>query len=254
MGVRLRRGLARLGLGALLSGVLLPIPRLEPITSDAVAPVEMEVRVVPRAGRVALTFDDGPHPEWTLVVLDVLDRYGVKATFFVNGFRVDRHPDLVAEIVRRGHSVQNHGYGHRRLTDATDAGVRWDVEHGAASIATATGVRPVCLRPPWGATSGRVQHIVSSLGQEVVTWTLDSQDYANLSGPASAVRVLDRLQPGDVVLMHDTIGWAAQVALPMIIEGARARGLDFDTICEHNGPVLGVGGISFWRDGRSGPG
>lgn len=235
----------------LLSGVWIPFPRLEPVPVETAA---APVRLAPRNGRIALTFDDGPDPTWTPVVLDILDRYGVRATFFVNGFRVDRHPEIAAEIVRRGHSLQNHGYGHRRLTEATDAGVRWDVDRGARSILSATGVLPTCLRPPWGATSGRVRRVVESLDHEVVLWTLDSRDYAGVPGSTFAATVLERLRPGDIVLMHDTIGWAARDALPVIIEQARARGLEFETICGHLGPATGGERLFSGNDGRPGRG
>ena len=90
----------------------------------------LSVRTTPHQGRVALTFDDGPHPRWTEVVLDVLDEYGVKATFFVNGFRVKAYPEVAAEIVRRGHSLQNHTYGHNRLPPLSDAGILRDIVRG----------------------------------------------------------------------------------------------------------------------------
>jgi len=92
-------------------------------------------RTEPRPGRVALTFDDKLNPEWTPVILDVLDRYGVKATFFANGFRVDAHPEVAAEVVRRGHSLQNRGFGHAHVLTLGDAGVSREIVRGAESIA-----------------------------------------------------------------------------------------------------------------------
>ena len=106
-------------------------------------------RIVPRSGRVALTFDDGPDPEWTPVILDVLDEYDVKATFFVNGIRVAEYPEIASEVVRRGHSLQNHGYRHQLVTALSDAEVRREIVRSAETITRQTGVTPTCFRPPW---------------------------------------------------------------------------------------------------------
>lgn len=192
----------------------------------------VEVRVVPRPGRVALTFDDGPNPVWTPVILDILDAYDVKATFFVNGFRVDAYPEVAAEVVRRGHSLQNHGYGHQRVTELGNGGVMREIVRGAVSITAATGTTPTCFRPGWGLTSDRIRRIAAENGEAVVLWSVDSHDYGHQSGAGNIASVLKDLQDGDVILMHDSIGWAARDSLPVIIEAVRALGLEFDTICD----------------------
>jgi peptidoglycan/xylan/chitin deacetylase (PgdA/CDA1 family) len=222
--------------GALLVAGLLLIGSYPAGAADHPSTPVHQARVVPRPGRVALTFDDGPHPKWTPVVLDVLEEYDVRATFFVNGFRVDAYPEVAAEVVRRGHSLQNHGYGHQRLTELSDRGVRSDIVRGAESIIDATGIAPTCLRPPWGLTSGRIRGIAGGTGEMTVLWTVDSADYAHQSGAKSIERVLHDLHAGDIILMHDSIGWAARDALPTIIEAVRAAGLEFDTICDDRWP------------------
>lgn len=189
-------------------------------------------RTEPRPGRVALTFDDGPNPKWTPVILDILDAYGVKATFFANGFRVVAFPEVAAEVVRRGHSLQNHGYGHAHVLELSDAGVTREIVRGAESIAAATGARTTCFRPGWGETSGRIRRLADEAGEVVVLWTVDTLDWLHQSATESVRRTLDGLQAGDVILMHDSIGWAARDALPVIIEAVRAAGLDFDAICD----------------------
>lgn len=189
-------------------------------------------RTEPRPGRVALTFDDGPNPKWTPVILDVLDAYGVKATFFANGFRVDAYPEVAADVVRRGHSLQNHGYGHAHVLELSDAGVTGEIVGGAESIAAITGVRTTCFRPGWGESNGRIRGLASEAGEVVVLWTVDTLDWLHQSAAESVRRTLDGLQAGDVILMHDSIGWVARDALPVIIEAVRAAGLEFDTICD----------------------
>lgn len=181
---------------------------------------------------MALTFDDGPNPRWTPVVLDVLDEYAVKATFFVNGFRVEAYPELAAEIVRRGHSLQNHTYGHNRLPPLSDAGILRDIVRGEDSIREAAGVECTCLRPPWGLTSGRVRRIAGAAGESIVLWTIDSQDWNYQSAARTIEIVLAEVQAGDVILMHDSVGWVARDALPVIIAAVRAAGLEFDTLCD----------------------
>jgi peptidoglycan/xylan/chitin deacetylase (PgdA/CDA1 family) len=195
-------------------------------------------RVRPRPGRVALTFDDGPHPTWTPVVLDVLDEYGVKATFFVNGFRVQAYPEVAAEIVRRGHSLQNHTYGHNRLPLLSDGGIRHDIVRGADTIFEATGAVCTCLRPPWGLVNSRVRRVTADAGESIILWTVDSMDYSHQSAARTVETVLEDLGAGDIILMHDSLGWVARDALPVIIATVRARGLEFDTLCDQRSDHL----------------
>jgi peptidoglycan-N-acetylglucosamine deacetylase len=210
----------------------------EPIAIAIEAGRVPAVRTTPHQGRVALTFDDGPNPTWTPVVLDVLDAYGVKATFFVNGFRVRAYPEVAAEIVRRGHSLQNHTYGHNRLPQLSDAGILRDILRGADSIREAAGVECTCLRPPWGLTSGRVRRIAGAAGESIVLWTIDSMDWNYQSAARTIDIVLGEVQAGDVILMHDSVGWVARDALPVIIAAVRAAGLEFETLCEvRNAPL-----------------
>lgn len=217
----------RIGAGVLLALVLAPAP------AHAGPDLDPPVPIRPRPGRVALTFDDGPNPTWTPLILDILDEYGVKATFFVNGFRVDTYPEIAAEVVRRGHSLQNHTFGHPRLPDLSDYGILREVQRGADSIRAATGVESACLRPPWGLTTGRVRRIAASAGHRIVLWSVESRDYAHQSGAGNIREILEEVEvkSGDVILLHDSIGWAARDSLPTIITVLRERGFEFDTIC-----------------------
>ena len=219
----------------LIAGLLACFPP-EPIA--AATGTGVATRVVPRPGRVALTFDDGPNPRWTPVVLDVLDEYDVKATFFVNGFRVVDNPELTAEIVRRGHSLQNHTYGHNRLPQLSDAGIMRDIVRGADAIRDAAGTESTCLRPPWGLSNSRVRRIAAEAGEKVVLWTIDSEDWNHQSSTRAIDYVLEDLRPGDIILMHDSLGWVARDALPVIITAARRMGLEFDTLCDHRSDHL----------------
>jgi peptidoglycan/xylan/chitin deacetylase (PgdA/CDA1 family) len=193
---------------------------------------ELDVRLVPRGDRVALTFDDGPHPVWTPVILDILDEYDVTATFFVSGWRIANHPEILDDIVRRGHSVQPHGYQHVRMTLYSDGWIQDDLERNAAQIVAAEGAEPSCWRPPYGAVNQRVRDVATGIGLATALWDVDSYDYVHSSADLSVSNVLDDLQAGDVILMHDLYGFIHDESLPRIIEGIRARGLRFDTICD----------------------
>lgn len=195
---------------------------------------------------MALTFDDGPHPEWTPVVLDALDEFGIKATFFVNGFRVDMHPELAAEIVRRGHSLQNHTFGHNRLIELSDYGVTRDIARGEESIRAATGTEPTCLRPPWGESNGRVRSAAAQEGERVVMWTIDTLDWLHRSPERTVAAVAAELEPGAVILLHDSLGWVTRDALRGIVVAVRGAGLEFDTICDERSDHLPIADPGRW--------
>lgn len=215
---------------AVLALVLMAAPAAAHEIFDQPEPTE--VRVEPRADRVALTFDDGPHPIWTPVILDLLDQYDVTATFFITGFRAERHPELVAEIVRRGHSVQPHGWAHALMTSFSSTWVRDDLQRNVDQIVAAGGATPTCWRPPHGVSNDRVRGVAADLGLDTALWDADSRDYVHSSANLAVRNVLDDLRPGDVILMHDLYGFIHDDSLPVIIEAIRARGWRFDTICD----------------------
>jgi len=186
----------------------------------------------PRAGSVYLTFDDGPVPTWTRAVLDVLDDKGVKATFFVLGWRTDGNPDIAREVLDRGHSVQNHSYGHPNLVTYSDAAVHWQLEQASLSIRRATGRWPTCMRPPYGSTSERVDRITAGLGMTTVLWTRNSADYSHQSRSV-IYSESKRWGEGDIVLGHDTLGYLWKDVLGDIIDDIRDRGLEFDSMCRN---------------------
>lgn len=191
-------------------------------------------RITPRPGRVALTFDDGPDPEWTPVILDLLDQYGVKATFFVLGTQVAEYPEIARDVVRRGHSLQNHGYRHYLLTTLGDLEARREIVRGAEIITRHTGVTPTCFRPPYGQFDGRIPALAAEAGQTIVLWSVDSADYYYQTTGGVINETVGGLHDGAVILMHDTLGGVLSEALPVIIEAVRAAGLEFDTLCDES--------------------
>lgn len=222
---------------ALLGGLPAAAHDIGPTTARSVDGRVLPVRAVPpipldpRPGHVALTFDDGPHPEWTPRVLDVLAEHDVKATFFVVGWRVEQHPEIVRRMIDEGHSVQNHTWSHPWLTHHSDATVVDQLVRTSEIIETVTGRTPHCVRPPFGATSTRVRGIFADLGLHQMMWERDPQEWRGSAG--YLVRFLVKhTRSGEVVLIHDTSGPVVITALPGIIAGLRDKGLEFDTICD----------------------
>ena len=156
------------------------------------------------SGGVALTFDDGPHPEGTPAVLAVLEEAAIKATFFLVGEQVERRPALAAEIVARGHVVALHGYRHRPQSLMSAAAVEDDLARGAAVIEAATGVAPAWHRPPYGLYSRTGLDAVRERGLRPLLWSRWGKDWRRLTTPERiAARATRQLGPGDVILLHD---------------------------------------------------
>ncbi len=187
---------------------------------------------------MALTFDDGPFDGWTDSILDALDSRGVKATFFISTYRLPAIGHLIPEIVARGHSVQTHGNHHDDLTLKTEEEMRADITLSIDKLVAAGAPKPTCLRPPYGHTSETLNGVAAELGLEVIGWSLNSLDYS-LQDDRVIDTILNNVQPGDNVLMHDLWAPVWETALPVVIDGIAARGIGFSTICGPPPPVDG---------------
>lgn len=161
-------------------------------------------RTVPGATGVAITFDDGPHPEGTPAVLEILDQANIRATFFLVGEQVERRPALAAEIARRGHLLGLHGYRHRPQPMMTPTAVKDDLERGAAAVKAATGATPCWHRPPYGLYSHAGLETARHRGLKPLLWSRWGKDWRRLTTPERiAARATANLRPGDVILLHD---------------------------------------------------
>jgi len=184
-----------------------------------------------------ITFDDGPNPVTTPRILDILQREGVRATFFVLGRHADRWPELVKRMADEGHQLGNHGYHHRKLHRRTPGYVRDDLTRGADAIKRASGVRPRHFRAPHGFRSPWVTPIARSLGERTIGWSLGVWDSARPGADEIVRRTLAGMRAGSILLLHDGDGYDANgdrtqtaEALPRIIDGLRARGFRFVTL------------------------
>lgn len=183
---------------------------LAPVSVDAARALSLP-RTLAGARGVALTFDDGPHPEGTPAMLELLARAGAVATFFVVGEQVRRRPQLVAEIAAAGHEVALHGYRHRLQLRSTPAQVCDDTARGAAAIADAIGSGPRWHRPPYGVYSPAGLRVVRSAGLRPLLWSRWGKDWRRFTTPNRiASRVVAGLLAGDVILLHDADFYSAR--------------------------------------------
>ena len=178
---------------------------------------------------VALTFDDGPNPPYTDRILDICERYDIRATFFCVGLNADAQPDLIARMKEQGHSFGNHTFSHPFLPELSHAELAEQVERTAECIAGAGGVSPALFRPPYGSRTPEVLGWLARLDPTVVLWDVEAADWSMPGAEVIADSVLRQTRPGAIVLLHDGGGDRSQTvaALPVIIEGLLARGLRF---------------------------
>jgi peptidoglycan-N-acetylglucosamine deacetylase len=180
---------------------------------------------------VALTFDDGPHPEYTPKLLALLKQYDVKATFFVVGKMAERHPELVRAEVAAGHELGNHTYHHVNLTRLSAEEVAEELQACDDVLHKITGEHYTLFRPPGGDLRREVLAVADAMGYRTVLWTANSGDYRNAGGTVEKRRVYRRLERGGIILMHDGAQDTLKV-LPEMIARLRAEGYRFVTVRE----------------------
>ncbi|TDD11064.1 polysaccharide deacetylase family protein [Nonomuraea deserti] len=222
---------------ALDSGTLTGLDQRIEEDLDSAALVEAEQvasgRCVPHGRRVhprvALTFDDGPDPDHTPRLLDLLRHYHVPATFFCLGLHAAAHPRLVARVAEEGHSVGNHTWSHPYLPDLTRQEVLAQVDRTAEVLAGITGQVPTLFRPPFGGRNADVLGWLAQHGQTTVLWDVEAADWALPGASAIAHQVIRDTDFGSVVLLHDGGGDRSQTieALPLILETLMVSGCRF---------------------------
>ncbi|MFD0674553.1 polysaccharide deacetylase family protein [Cohnella sp. GCM10027633] len=186
---------------------------------------------------VALTFDDGPDGKYTPQVLDILQEYGVKGTFFLVGPQVDKYPDTANRILDEGHSIGNHTWSHKDLTKLTDKEISEQIDKTQQAIADVTGFTPSLMRAPYGAMSDALLDALHERGMSHVYWTVDTRDWAGTSVADMRKDVRSHAKPGAIILMHSFGGRKNALEhtlalLPLIIEDLKAKGFEFVTVEE----------------------
>ncbi len=184
---------------------------LAPVLPSAARSLELQRTLAPEAEGVALTFDDGPHPEGTSGVLDLLARAGARATFFVVGEQVHQHPELVARIVAEGHLIALHGYRHRLQLRCTASEVAADLARAVSVVAEAAGQMPRWHRPPYGIYSAAGLRAARSSGLQPLLWSRWGKDWRRFTTPQRiARRAIGGARRGDVILLHDADYYSAR--------------------------------------------
>lgn len=220
---------------ALAAGAAWSLPALAPLVPSLCRPLGIP-RTLPGdepAVAVAVTFDDGPHPQGTPAVLKALAAASARATFFLIGEQVRREPALAREIVAAGHTVALHGDRHRLQLRVPPGALAADLDRGHATIAEATGVAPVLYRPPFGIFSPAGLALVRRRGWAPLLWSRWGHDWRLHRTPGQiAAELTERLAPGDVLLLHDADHYSqpgcwqrTAAALPAVLAEIERRGL-----------------------------
>ena len=201
-----------------------PEPKPEP------APAPAAPTPAPTTGNkvIALTFDDGPGP-YTAHLLDILDQYGAKATFFLIGSKVSGQASVVRSIQARGHQLGNHSWSHPELPKLSVDQIAGEIDRTNEAIRQATGVKPSILRPPYGAVNGAVLEQLRLRNMSSILWSVDTRDWADRNSQIVCSRAVAGARPGAVILMHD-IHQTSVNAVPCILSSLKQQGYSFVTI------------------------
>lgn len=189
---------------------------------------------------VALTFDDGPNPVYTPQVLDILEAYNAKATFFVTGTSVSRHPEIARQIVTHGHEIANHSMHHEyKLPFLLPHQLFHDYRVTQDTIYNTTGVVPRLYRAPHGRISPWMGLILHRAGATIIGWDIWPKDLQGPAAEALVQRTLDQVKPGSIILLHDGLDLNQKAnrdmvvqALPHLIEELQGLGYRFATVSE----------------------
>lgn len=201
-----------------------PKPKPEPTPAPATpAPAPTTGNKV-----IALTFDDGPGPH-TAHLLDILDQYGAKATFFLIGSKVSGQASIVRSIQARGHQLGNHSWSHPELPKLPVDQIAGEVDRTNEAIRQATGVTPAILRPPYGAVNGAVLEQLRLRGMSSILWSVDTRDWADRNSDIVCSRAVAGARPGAIILMHD-IHQTSVGAVPCILSALKQQGYSFVTV------------------------
>lgn len=183
-----------------------------------------------KPGTLTITFDDGPHPEHTPTILNILKEYNTQATFFMIGKNVDTNPTIAKQIVDAGHEVGNHSYNHRNTHGILSTKkVAEEIAQCNGATAKATGVHTHYYRPPFGVTNPNIAGAVAHSNMQAIGWDIRSLDTTTNDADALLKRITDRIANGSILLLHDTQAVTVAV-LPKLLEYCR----------QHNVPVISL--------------
>jgi len=215
-----------------------PTGPLPPWLSQAIATLQAKNRLLYSGNaslpEIALTFDDGPNPYYTPLILSILQKYNVKATFFCIGRQVAAYPALVKQEYNAGHVIGNHSWSHPDMALLSSASIRLQLVSTSNVILEVTGVQPIFFRPPYGIMSVPVLTQAYHLGLTTVIWNDEARDWQLPGASVIVNRILGLARDGAIMLLHDGGGNRSQTvaALPYIIRGLRSGGFQLVTIAQ----------------------
>lgn len=182
------------------------------------------------SNKIALTFDDGPHPVNTLKLLALLEKENIKATFFCSGAECEKYPGLIKEIARQGHEIGNHSYRHKRLKEIGVEDYRGGILRTNEIIYKSTGIKPRLFRAPYGELNLRMVMIVRSNKMIYAGWTIDSND-SYIKEKRLLIQHLSKqnIRKGDILLFHEDYEQTIE-AMPEIVGVLKAKGFSFGTV------------------------
>ena len=184
--------------------------------------------------RIALTFDDGPHPRYTPQILDILKKYGVKATFFAVGENAETYPALMERMVAEGHEIGNHTYNHYHTPKMDNQTLRQDILACDEALVRLTGKEVRLFRPPEGVCNDEICAVCEEKGYTIVMWSIDTRDWAHTPPQDMIENVKKHATDGAIILMHDFIGKNSKTpeALRGMIPMLQGLGYEFCTVGE----------------------
>lgn len=189
----------------------------------------------PNAGmKLALTFDDGPHPTYTEKILDILAKYGVHATFFAVGENAALWPELIERELDEGHEVGNHTYTHANLSKLSYRRMCDEVIFAENVLYEENEHRTCLLRPPGGLYNKKLFKLTSRFDYTVILWSVDTRDWAHTPSADIVKKVMSTVKAGDVILFHDYVSGKSTTvdALEKIIPELQSKGYEFVTVSE----------------------
>lgn len=184
--------------------------------------------------RIALTFDDGPHPRYTAAILDILRQYDIRATFFEIGSNVERWPEIAARVAAEGHEIGNHTFSHACLKRMSAECLCEEIEK-ADEIFSRLGLPvPVLFRPPQGVLTDVLPAVLASSEKTGVLWTIDTCDWQHRPEDRIVNEALESVRSGDIILFHDYVSGENTTipAIKKLIPALLARGYEFVTVSE----------------------
>ncbi|MEK4387322.1 polysaccharide deacetylase family protein [Solibacillus sp. FSL W7-1464] len=178
--------------------------------------------------KIALTFDDGPHPKVTRQILKTLEKYEAKATFFVVGQEVKEHPEILKEVHNAGHEIGNHTFNHEKLTKLKPEKIKQQIQSADTIIKSTIGHQATVFRPPYGSYD---KTITDQLTVPNVLWTIDTLDWKHRDPKKTVLAVKERAKNGSIILMHD-IHQATADALDEVLAMLQKQGYEFVTVSD----------------------